>query len=87
MYRKRYAVPNTNRGSLVLKGKLFRIAVNISDNIDIWISKTFNLKPKQRLLEIAQDTITKRHLQSTIGKAIGASNISENRKKNETLSA
>jgi hypothetical protein len=59
---------------------LFRIAVDISDNIDIWVSKTFNLQPKHRLLVIVQDTITKRHLQKTIGKAIGASNISENKK-------
>jgi hypothetical protein len=59
---------------------LFRIAVDISDNIDIWVSKTFNLQPKHRLLVVVQDTITKRHLQKTIGKAIGASNISENNK-------
>ena len=64
-----------------MKGKLFRIAVDISDNIDIWISKTFNLQPKQRLLEIAQDTITRRHLQNTIGKAVGTSNITERRKR------
>ena len=63
-----------------MKGKLFRIAVDISDNIDIWISKTFNLKPKQRLLEIAQDTITRRHLQNTIGKAVGTSNITERKR-------
>ena len=87
MYRKQYAVPNTNRRSLVLKRTLFRIAVDISDNIDIWVSKTFNVQPKHRLLVMAQDTITKRHLQKTIGKAIGASNISEDRKRNETLSS
>lgn len=63
-----------------MKRTLFRIAVDISDNIDIWVSKTFNLQPKHRLLVIVQDTITKRHLQKTIGKAIGASNISENKK-------
>ena len=66
---------------------MFRVAVNIADNIDIWISKTFNVQPKHRLLVMAQDTITKRHLQSTIGRAIGASNISEHRKKNETISS
>ena len=60
---------------------MFRVAVNIADNIDIWISKTFNLQPKQRLLELAQDTITRRHLQNTIGKAVGSSNITEERKK------
>ena len=65
---------------------MFRRAVDIADNIDIWVSKTFNLQPKHRLLVVAQDTITKRHLQKTIGTAIGASNISEERKKNETLS-
>ena len=59
---------------------MFRRAVDIADNIDIWVSKTFNLQPKHRLLVMAQDTITKRHLQSTIGRAIGASNISENNK-------
>lgn len=63
-----------------MKRTLFRIAVDISDNIDIWVSKTFNLQPKHRLLVVVQDTITKRHLQKTIGKAIGASNISENKK-------
>jgi hypothetical protein len=76
----RYAVSDTNRGSLILKRTLFRIAVDISDNIDIWVSKTFNIQPKHRLLVVVQDTITKRHLQNTIGKAIGASNISENKK-------
>ena len=69
-----------------MKHKLFRIAVDIADNIDIWVSKTFNLEPKHRLLVIAQDTITRRHLQNTIGKAVGTSNITEKRKKNETLS-
>ena len=64
-----------------MKRTLFKIAVDISDNIDIWVSKTFNLKPKQRLLEIAQDTITRRHLQNTIGKAVGTSNITERRKR------
>ena len=48
---------------------MFRRAVNIADNIDIWVSKTFNLEPKHRLLVVAQDTITRRHLQNTIGKA------------------
>ena len=70
-----------------MKGKLFRIAVDISDNIDIWISKTFNLQPKQRLLEIAQDTITRRHLQNTIGKAVGTSNITERKRVAPILSA
>ena len=65
---------------------MFRIAVDIADNIDIWVSKTFNLEPKHRLLVVAQDTITRRHLQKTIGKAVGTSNITEKRKKDETLS-
>ena len=60
---------------------MFRRAVNIADNIDIWVSKTFNLEPKHRLLVVAQDTITRRHLQNTIGKAVGTSNITEERKK------
>ena len=37
---------------------MFRRAVSIADNIDIWVSKTFNLEPKHHLLVIAQDTIT-----------------------------
>lgn len=60
---------------------MFRIAVDIADNIDIWVSKTFNLQPKHRLLVVAQDTITRRHLQNTIGKAVGTSNITQERKK------
>ena len=60
---------------------MFRVAVDIADNIDIWVSKTFNLQPKHRLLVVAQDTITRRHLQNTIGKAVGTSNITQERKK------
>ena len=60
---------------------MFRRAVTIADNIDIWVSKTFNLQPKHRLLVVAQDTITRRHLQNTIGKAVGTSNITQERKK------
>tara|TARA_Y100000310_G_scaffold28484_1_gene27118 strand:- start:882 stop:1121 length:240 start_codon:yes stop_codon:yes gene_type:complete len=56
---------------------MFRRAVSVADNIDIWVSKTFNLEPKHRLLTLAQDAITKRHLQNTIGKAVGSSNITE----------
>ena len=80
MQGRRYAVSDTNRGSLILKRTLFKRVVDIADTIDIWISKTFNIQPKHLLLVIAQDTITKRHLQNTIGKAIGASNINENKK-------
>ena len=63
---------------------MFRKAVTIADNIDIWVSKTFNLEPKHRLLVVAQDTITRRHLQNTIGKAVGTSNITEERKQNDS---
>ena len=69
----------------LISSKMFRRAVSIADNIDIWVSKTFNLEPKHRLLVMAQDTITKRHLQKTIGTAIGTSNITEKRKNNETI--
>ena len=53
------------------KRKLFRKLVDIADNIDIWVAKTFNKHPKQATLEAIQDCTTRKNFNKTIGKALG----------------
>tara|TARA_B100001245_G_C22787431_1_gene380005 strand:- start:220 stop:423 length:204 start_codon:yes stop_codon:yes gene_type:complete len=65
-----------------LKKTLFRTVVNIADNIDIFIQEKFNLKPKQRSLELAQDLTTRKNFDKTIGKALGVSSIHTEKKNN-----
>lgn len=54
------------------KRKLFRKLIDIADHINIWFRGVFNLDPKKELLERKQNLLTMKHLDSTIGKAIGA---------------
>ena len=54
---------------------MFRTVVEVADNIDIFIQDKFNLKPKQKSLELAQDLTTKKNFDKTIGKALGVSSI------------
>ena len=51
--------------------KLFRKLINIADEIDIWVAKTFNKHPKQATLEAVQDRTTRKNFDETIGKALG----------------
>ncbi len=52
-------------------GKVFRKVVNIADRVDIWFRKTFNTSPKQKALELHQDSIPLKKLDNTIGKKLG----------------
>lgn len=56
---------------MVNKRKIFRKLVDIADEIDIWIKKTFNMNPKQATLEAIQDRTTRKNFNKTIGKALG----------------
>ena len=51
--------------------KLFRKLIDIADEIDIWVAKTFNKHPKQATLEAVQDRTTRKNFDETIGKALG----------------
>jgi len=56
---------------MINKRKLFRKLVDIADEIDIWVKKTFNMNPKQATLEAIQDRTTRKNFNKTIGKALG----------------
>lgn len=53
------------------KRKLFRLAIEISDNVNIWFKDTFNVDPKRKVLEKKQDLVTMHELDNTIGKSLG----------------
>jgi hypothetical protein len=57
--------------SLINKRKLFRKLVGIADEIDIWVQRTFKLRPKQATLEAIQDRTTRKNFDDTIGTALG----------------
>jgi len=52
------------------KGRVFRKLIDIADNIDIWISKRYNVNLKQVALEQTQDRIPLSKLDKTIGKSL-----------------
>jgi len=56
---------------MISKRKLFRKLVDIADEIDIWVGKTFNKHPKQATLEAVQNRTTRKNFDETIGKALG----------------
>ena len=49
-------------------GKILRDA---ADHIDIWVTKHTNLRPKQRAIELKQDHLPNKKLQSEINKLLG----------------
>ena len=53
----------------IRKRHLFRLAVDIADNINIWIHDVFGLNAKRKLLEKKQDFVSMKELNSTIGKS------------------
>jgi hypothetical protein len=55
----------------IRKRHLFRLAVDIADNINIWIQDVFGLNAKRKLLEKKQDFVSMKELNSTIGKSLG----------------
>lgn len=53
-----------------LRAKIFRKIVNVADILDVWFKQTFNINPKQRALEVAQELIPMKKLDHTIGKSL-----------------
>ena len=50
---------------------LFRLAVDIADNVNIWIQDVFGFNAKRKILEKKQDLVSMKELDSTIGKSLG----------------
>jgi hypothetical protein len=55
----------------IRKRQLFRLAIEIADNVNIWIQDVFGLNAKRKLLEKKQDFVSMRELGDTIGKSLG----------------
>ncbi len=55
----------------IRKRHLFRLVVEIADNVNIWFQDMFGLNPKRKILEKKQDFVTMRELDNTIGKSLG----------------
>ena len=55
----------------IRKRNLFRLVIDISDEVNIWFQDVFGLNPKRKVLEKKQDFVTMRELDNTIGKALG----------------
>jgi hypothetical protein len=55
----------------IRKRHLFRLAVEIADNVNIWFQDMFGLNPKRKILEKKQDFVTMKELDNTIGKSLG----------------
>ena len=55
----------------IRKRNLFRLAVDISDKVNIWLQDAFGFNAKRKLLEKKQDFVTMKELNNTIGKSLG----------------
>ena len=62
---------------MMMKNKLYRWA----DQLDIWITKKFNVRPKQRYLEIEMDLYEDPRMKDAMDQALGIE--TEKTKKNE----
>jgi len=55
----------------IRKRHLFRLAIDIADNINIWIQDVFGLNAKRKILEKKQNFVSMKELDGTIGKSLG----------------
>ena len=55
----------------IRKRNLFRLIVEISDKLNIWIQDVFGFNAKRKVLEKKQDFVTMKELDNTIGKSLG----------------
>ena len=55
----------------IRKRQLFRLVVEISDNINIWLQDIFGFNAKRKVLEKKQDFVSMKELDNTIGKSLG----------------
>ena len=60
-----------------LKHKLFRKAVKVADRIDCWFKDLFGTSPKQKALEVAQESLTLKKLDDTIGVSLGIKRVDQ----------
>ena len=55
----------------IRKRNLFRLAIDISDKVNICFQDVFGLNAKRKVLEKKQDLVTMKELDFTIGKSLG----------------
>ena len=55
----------------IRKRNLFRLLIEISDKLNIFIQDLFGINPKRKILEKKQDFVSIRELDNTIGKSLG----------------
>ncbi len=55
----------------IRKRNLFRLSIDISDKVNIWLQDAFGFNAKRKLLEKKQDLVTMKELDNTIGKSLG----------------
>ena len=53
---------------------IFRWLVDTFDTVNLWFQDKFNINPKRRTLELAQDCVLVEELENTIGKSLGMKN-------------
>ena len=54
----------------IRKRHLFRLAVDIADNVNIWFQDIFGFNAKRKILEKKQDFVSMKELDNTIGKSL-----------------
>ena len=55
---------------VVNKRKIFRWLIDTFDGINFWFQDKFNINPKRKTLEYAQDAVSVEELERTIGKSL-----------------
>ena len=64
-------LPKILRPKRIRKRIIFRLAIDISDKVNIWFQDVFGFNAKRKVLEKKQDFVTMRELDNTIGKSLG----------------
>ena len=70
----------------IRKRHIFRLVIDISDKLNIWIQDVFGFNAKRKVLEKKQDFITLKELDNTIGKALGITSEHIERQLNKYIS-
>lgn len=56
---------------MIKRRVIFRWLVDTFDGINLWFQGTFNLNPKRKTMEMAQDTVSVYELEQTVGRSLG----------------
>lgn len=56
---------------MIKRRVIFRWLVDTFDGINLWFQHTFDLNPKRKTMEMAQDTVSVQELERTVGKSLG----------------